>query len=61
MAEALVTVKLSPREFKLVQTALKVAELECGMAAQNDPNPRNKQASRQEQAAFAELHAKLTS
>lgn len=60
MAEAVITVKLNPGEFKLVQTALEIARLESRIAAQNAENPRNKAQSRQEEALFGELLKKLS-
>jgi len=60
MAEASITLKLNPAEFKLVTSALAVAEQESQIAANNAENPRNKAAHRAEQAQFGELLKKLS-
>ena len=60
MAEAVITLKLSPAEFKLIQSALQVAKLESEIAAKNAENPRNKQASRAEAVLFGTLLERLS-
>jgi hypothetical protein len=60
MAEAVITLKLKPAEFKLIQTALEIARLESDIAATNAPDPRAKQQARGEQVQFADLLGKLS-
>jgi hypothetical protein len=60
MAAALITLKLDPAEFKLIQTALEIARLESKIVADNATDPRAKAQSRGEQTRFAELLDKLS-
>ena len=58
---AVVTLKLDPKEFKLVQDALKIAQTEAWIVGKNtEISAAQRHAAKQESAQFAQLLAKLT-
>jgi hypothetical protein len=60
MAEASITLKLNPAEFKLIQTALEIARLESEIVVKNATDIRAKQQARGEQVQFADLLGKIS-